>query len=267
LFGCSEGKHGKQITEKKPKQIEQFKEKELEDKERIREEERIEINERNIEKFESTYEEKFKRPAPRWGDFSREEYSNVEYIKYLRNRVRCLQRAFSLEIPYNTTEEEVIIKSKSEEFETEYKKMFGTPITNSELLTERVHFNVSGYGSGLNSTHVLVARTITGAIVRYRQYWNTEWLETKLSTREWLYFIRTLYKCINEWERFYDSDALDGEQWIFEILPLDKDGYINDIDKFTFSGSNAYPSNWDEFMKIIDDITAKTKIKEKENTN
>ena len=49
---------------------------------------------------------------------------------------------------------------------------------------------------------------------------------------------------IGEWKKYYYADALDGEQW--EIMFVFADGAMS-----KFTGSNAYPYNFDMLMGIL----------------
>jgi hypothetical protein len=73
--------------------------------------------------------------------------------------------------------------------------------------------------------------------------------ETSLTiqnTEQWLDFIDDLFNHgILYWKKEYHTNhVLDGEQW---ELTLDFDG----IPKFTTSGSNCYPFNWNGFKKVM----------------
>jgi len=128
-------------------------------------------------------------------------------------------------------------------------------------------------------SHILVTKTVTGAIAKYKPWNSLEYLEVKISLEEWKDFIRALHRCnIGEWEKkeyytrdgnwvlkilssekyetdkFKRCDLVDFSDWgdIIDINP--KDFYLYHIASI-FSESDM--ENWTEFMKIIDDIEKK----------
>jgi hypothetical protein len=117
----------------------------------------------------------------------------------------------------------------------EYKKRFGIPISDFELSTTKVVY----------LRKISVTRTTTGAYIEY----SSDDLKQKqeLSTDEWLDFINALHKCdINK--------GKDSERWALRIYFLSKD-------KLVFSNFSGYPSNQDEFQKLMDDMEKKVKKK------
>jgi hypothetical protein len=49
---------------------------------------------------------------------------------------------------------------------------------------------------------------------------------------------------VQEWDNYFSSNILDGTQW--ELVLVMKDGR-----RVERSGSNAYPSDWKKFLKLI----------------
>ena len=137
----------------------------------------------------------------------------------------------------------------------EYKKRFGTNISDFELLTTRVDFSIGGIVDHDNLPHIVVSRTATGALAKYVSFKRgIESFKIQLSMVEWLDFIRALCKNkVDKWENYYDynnSNAFEvGRIWDLKIFSLDN-GYFR-------SGGGAYPSNWDKFIKVIDGMIGK----------
>jgi TonB family protein len=126
-----------------------------------------------------------------------------------------------------------------------------------ELSLPDVYFTIGGFFSGHKD--ISVVKTTKGVIATYVNETGgiiREFSEAKLDTAEWQNFLNVLHKSISEWEKRCNSKALDGTQWGLKISFPDKK------DSLEFFGSNAYPSNWNEFMGIINSIKAKmiTKI-------
>jgi len=190
---------------------------------------------------EAEYKEAFKRNFPKL-----EGLGNSEYL-------RRLEIALVLGLPYHTKEEETKLKAGNEKIKAEYQKKFGEPISSNELSTIRVNFWTEDYYT--ERTYFSVARTTSGAIVKYRPLNNTKLFTIELDLGEWLDFVRALHKCnINKWEKKYGGYFENSEvhEWDLAILSLDK----NELKSIGYS---VYPSNWDEFKKTIDNI--KTKVR------
>lgn len=203
-----------------------------------------EIRKLRLEEYKVSYKERFNREVPDW------EQAGISTIR------SALKSAFLTDVPYLTKEEEEIIKNESEKIKSEYKKRFGESISDFELSTTRVCFRIGGAVGAGDLPHILVSRTATGTLAKYVSFENEEEsFEIQLSIGEWLDFIRALYKNkVDKWETHYTTEylSLDGIVWSLQIFSLDN-GY------FSSGGSNAYPLNWDIFIKIMDDMEAKIK--------
>jgi len=157
---------------------------------------------------------------------------------------------------------------------TWYKKKFGEPITEFELLTTTIEFNhveldrcyYTGNCNRGRPTHVKrfnisISKTTTGAYAEYFSgYHGNDGLTliARINMEEWLSFIRTLYKNgFIEWGIFdsgrkmyyYDSGKEKYEVRRYKILSAD-------IEK---TESDLVESDWHKFEKIIKDMNAKIK--------
>jgi len=129
------------------------------------------------------------------------------------------------------------------------------------------------------STSVTVTKTSTGAIAKYYFSGSLRDIGTskniELDVEEWQDFISALFKCnINEWKRKYDDlppkktcDVCSGPPqrsttgWELYIYSSnDEYSKIYDGPKISsYRGYEVYPSNWDEFKKVMDNMVAKIK--------
>ncbi|MDR1812826.1 MAG: hypothetical protein LBQ87_08370 [Candidatus Fibromonas sp.] len=158
----------------------------------------------------------------------------------------------------------------------EYQKRFGESIADAELSMNEIDFSfipneIEEYRK--NYFHISVTRTETGALLEYLGDMREKYGEpvtvhkAELDIGEWLDFVRTIYKSgINKWENkyggdsaslFYSKSALElfYEKWRLKIYHSDKVG-VRKIE-----GYDAYPPNWDEFMKVMDGMKAKAREK------
>ena len=120
-------------------------------------------------------------------------------------------------------------------------------------------------GESIEDRYISVTKTTTEVLAECRLYkhpksrFKSPDLKLKLDMKEWLDFTKALSELhINEWKSIYHSDTLDnfyGLCWRLEIISL------NIYKSNVFSGCNEYPPNWDEFIKIMDDMEAKIKEK------
>jgi len=130
-------------------------------------------------------------------------------------------------------------------------------ILSPETITS-VKYWTGGYFS--NKSEISVTKTKKDVIATYvetdiRGLFVKEFSEIKLDTTQWQHFVNALQKCIGKWDTKYNSGAMDGRQWTLKIFFPDKE---NNIKIF---GSNAVPSNWAEFMGIMNSIKSKTVTK------
>ncbi|MDR3001985.1 MAG: hypothetical protein LBU89_12065 [Fibromonadaceae bacterium] len=133
----------------------------------------------------------------------------------------------------------------------EYKKRFGIPISDFELSIRQIIF----YSAP--SLRISATRTTTGATIEYKNR-NNERLKMELDMYEWLDFVNVLHKSnVSKWKKEYHNKSKSmkkHEKWLLHIHFLDKNELI-------YSGINAYPPNWSEFQKLMDDMVAKIKEK------
>jgi hypothetical protein len=68
------------------------------------------------------------------------------------------------------------------------------------------------------------------------------------SNKKWDIFTDKIFtEKIHKWkESYYNIDVQDGEEWELQME-------FSDLSSFVSSGSNEYPNNWDEFIKVIDE--------------
>ena len=150
-----------------------------------------------------------------------------------------------------------IIRKRSEisidaKLKAEYQKKFGEPITDIELSTNRIKFWLSYFST------IIVTRTETGALLEYSTNSNEDIPDIEIDIGEWLDFVRSLYKIdINKWRKKYGELNVTKAigEWRLEIYYSDKAGFS------LTEGYDAYPPNWDEFMKVMDGMEAKAKKK------
>jgi len=116
------------------------------------------------------------------------------------------------------------------------------------------------------SSDIVVTKTETGAFVEWNDYSKTEFgrdnaksWKAEFSTKEWQDFIRVLYNIrFDEWQKEYKGTRSQFHtKWSVGIFSPDK----KEAD--TFSGENGYPPNWNEFAKIMEDVTEKIITKTK----
>jgi len=191
----------------------------------------------------SAYEMWFNREPP-----SCPENTKKGYICSRQKATEYLMRAIEADSPYLTDDEETNLKA-------EYQKRFGKPMTDLEFSTMGVYFRIR---ESEIHPYISVSRTATGAIARYvpsiKAQIYIEPLEVELGMEEWLDFVKVLHECqVDEWEKIYGvSEGFKGE-WEFKI-------FFSDRDKIEYSGiKNAYPPNWERFIKIMDDMKARIK--------
>jgi len=137
----------------------------------------------------------------------------------------------------------------------EYQRKFGEPISNFELSTEHVDLKFGYEDLNLNvrrsETDLTINKTVGPGAVLYPKYG----LRMEFDIDEWLDFVRALHKLrINEWEKQYGEMLGSKERWYIQIYHT---GNYGNPDKFEFY--DTYPPNWDEFMKVIDDMVEKVK--------
>jgi len=142
-----------------------------------------------------------------------------------------------------------------EKIKTWYQKKYGEPITEFELLTKMIEFSL------LEKNAELYEITIdrTGSLL---EPFNTQrGYSIEHSLEEWFDFIRALRKCIYEWKEIY-GDTKKGYdiEWILTIYQGDEEKEGPNSKFIIHNGFDAYPENWKEFEKIINNI--KTKIEE-----
>jgi hypothetical protein len=200
--------------------------------------------------LEAKYEEIFKKPAPHW--------ENNSFI----GPANPLDRAIRLNFPYLTREEGIELKSEDEKIRDEYKKKFGTDITNFELSIARVDFM-----DFHTLTRIIAARTTAGIFAKSKEG-GYERLELKLDMSEWLDLISALYKCCREpeygeleqQELTYLSLVYDTAPWL-KIYSLDNDIILERPISIPKSIYDRYMLNWSKIPKAMEDI--KTKIEKR----
>ena len=208
------------------------------------------MKEKHGKTLEIKYEEVFKKPAPQW--------ENNSFI----GPANPLDRAIRLNFPYLTREEGIELKSEDEKIRNEYKKKFGTDITNFELSIARVDFMEFS-----TRTRIIVAKTTAGIFAKSKEGY--ERLELKLDMSEWLDLISALYKCCGEpeygeleqQERTYLNLVYDTPPWL-KIYSLDNDIILErPISIPAKSIYEVYILNWSKIPKAMEDM--KTKIKKR----
>jgi len=104
----------------------------------------------------------------------------------------------------------------------------------------RFYFSIGGYFSGDDSIEIIKYNTQIKSIC------NEE--ENIFTNEKWNEFIdKILNENILNWkEKYHNNNILDGEQWELEIE-------FNDLSLFESCGSNEYPSNWQNFINIINE--------------
>ncbi len=158
-----------------------------------------------------------------------------------------------------------MIKKRAEipleaKLKADYQKRFGEPITDIEFSTNGIEFWLITNEKGLCKGPISLFRTKTGALARCElsnYLSNYKWLETELSSEEWLDFIRAIYKNgIYKWEKRYGEQISDyGKKWILAIYYSDKAWFSR------MEGYDDYPPNWNEFRKLMDGVEAKMREK------
>jgi len=143
-------------------------------------------------------------------------------------------------------------KESDDKLKAEYQKRFGEPINDFE-------FSIRSISIYEGENYITVFRTATGAIVMYI---DDPWNRQELDTGEWLDFIRTLHKCVNEWGKNYNTtrySRYSSSKWELEIFSLyENESNLIDKDDLIF-GSNAYPPNWEEFKELIKNMATRAK--------
>jgi len=170
----------------------------------------------------ASYEWLFKKPAPNWDE---KECSDEE-------RWKRLKKAIEENKPYLSEEEE---KNR-----------------------HSIHFRDGDY----YITNISVSKTAAGAVVKYElptkeKRSSADTLEANLSAKEWQNLTDTLQKLgIMEWESFYvkppkgHRSYRGGKNWELEI-------FLPNNAKFKSGGYYTYPPNYDEFVKLMEDIKKK----------
>ncbi|MCL2282862.1 MAG: hypothetical protein FWC26_06050 [Fibromonadales bacterium] len=121
------------------------------------------------------------------------------------------------------------------------------------------------YPPYMRTTLNSITKTKTGAFATHAlndKYGQSEFVEAELSMEEWMNFIRDLYKCCVirwekdtvEWEKIYEERERKIKRWELNV-------YYSDELAYEFEGSGEYPPNWNEFMKIMNDMEKKVKSK------
>jgi hypothetical protein len=204
------------------------------------------------------YEIRFKRQFPEC------HCSDEEHLKRLN-------RSLKVGTPYITKEEETELDAKlRSEYEKRFitrvfgKRLFGTPITDFELSMASAYIYINTMENLMAPPRISVVKTATGATAKYLSFRygedfrfggrdHTDSAGIELNTGEWLDFVKAIQELhINEMKR--EEYDYYGVQWHLEISFL-VDGEL-EVVKF-WGGSNAYPPNWNKFMKIIEGIVAK----------
>jgi hypothetical protein len=107
----------------------------------------------------------------------------------------------------------------------------------------RFYFSDGGFFEGCNSIDVIKSNDKIEYV-----YEHTLGQEQKcnFSIIEWNEFISKLFDIeIHKWKKiYYDYNILYGEQWNLKMEFID-------LPEFESSGSNEYPKNWNDFLKII----------------
>ena len=154
-----------------------------------------------------------------------------------------------------------------ERFCNECKKDFGMPpilYNNKEEKYEDyrdvvngISFSIGGYFGDF--TNITIKKNKNGAIVHVDKPFvfprNPDEcldLEDKqITLAKWNKIVSKLYEkiYIHEWNKDYtDIGVLDGTNWEVEIT-------LEGRRKRTYSGSNAYPSNWSDFIRIFKEFS------------
>ena len=144
-----------------------------------------------------------------------------------------------------------------------------------ELSTREVIFSMkqelihTSIGKRVEDNYTSVTKTPTNVFAEHKLYIHPYSSRSKLPDLrvdidivEWQSFIKSLSELrINEWKNVYHLDELNddfdgsGTCWRLEIVSQNADK------SNIFSGCNAYPPNWDEFIKVMTDFEAKIKSK------
>jgi hypothetical protein len=158
--------------------------------------------------------------------------------------------------------ERVRIAKMNSELKREYEKRFGLPISDFELSINNLTFcnHRSGYGDYITR----VARNTTSAYAIHSRGIGLLYKPVELTQEEWLDFVNALYKIrVNSWKKEYDMVEKELDlgfkvskypDWLWRLeIFSDKDTIVSS------HGAYLYPPNWDEFMKIMDDMEKKAK--------
>ncbi|MDR1830721.1 MAG: hypothetical protein LBQ76_08135 [Candidatus Fibromonas sp.] len=175
----------------------------------------------------ASYERRFKKPAPNWDE---KECSDDE-------RWERLAKALKENWPYLTKEEEEKEKKDRYNFRFRY---------------------------GYDPYIISVNKTATGAVAKYdlatrNAKESRVVLEATLSAEEWQNFANVIQELdVMEWEEDYQKKRKyyrgSDIEWDIEIL-------LSDFAKFNSKGYLAYPTNWDEFVKLM--VGIKKRISQK----
>ena len=113
-----------------------------------------------------------------------------------------------------------------------------------------IKFSVGGYFGGF--TEVKISKNDKGAWVSVRETIPAKRPEDipqdrQITPARWEKIVNTLYgqMYLHEWKKSYvDQDVLDGTQWSLEIK-------LTGGRKRTYTGSNDYPTYWNELLKMF----------------
>ena len=125
-----------------------------------------------------------------------------------------------------------------------YKKKFGEPINEFELLVTNIDFfhKIDYYGSNrsihyyggakknsFSMYNFLAVRTVTGAYAEHSDRFG--YLRTELNIEEWLTFVRALYKCgFDELGEYHNPDVKTNEKEELKVFSSNKEDRINGKD-------------------------------------
>jgi len=123
--------------------------------------------------------------------------------------------------------------------------------------------------NGDDTWNVVVTKTETGAFAEQKSHpylgFGKSGSDAELSAKEWQDFIKALHNLrFSEWQKEYNGTKTKSpfvfhsdHKWNLDISSSDKK------EDYSFSGENAYPPNWSEFEKIIEDLAKQINAKEK----
>jgi len=205
----------------------------------------------------AAYELRFKKPFPECRPF---EYRRYEQLK----------QSLKLNLPFLSAQEDTALKNI---LETEYEKMFGAPISDSELSILRLYFKKVG---GDRDYDISVTRNLAGgatvnatAIRQIKPIAAT--LESELRVDEWLSLVRAFHKLrVHEWCGVMNGpfrtvdDMIVGSRsgcWELHVYVLDtKYRYcVGNIERYIYSDCRNDWPNWKTFNNVVDTLTANIK--------